>query len=74
MLMKNKDGLYECAICHTFATDNGRSLANHVNNVHRMDTRSYYDASPSVSSAHQYFQFIFPRRPIAATRFSDFLS
>lgn len=43
MLLKNKDGLYECLICHNFTTDKGRALANHVNRLHHMDSRVYYD-------------------------------
>jgi len=43
MLSQNKDGLYECAVCHNFVTDNGKSLSIHVNRVHQMDAKSYYD-------------------------------
>ena len=43
MLLKNKDGLYECLICHNFTTDNGRSLANHVRRAHGKDSKTYYD-------------------------------
>lgn len=43
MLQRNKDGLYECAICHEVAYDNVRALSSHIGKHHHMDAKTYYD-------------------------------
>lgn len=43
MLLKNKDGLYECAICHAATFDSVRGISNHVRTAHGKDAHAYYD-------------------------------
>ena len=43
MLQRNKDGLYECAICHEVAYDNVRALSSHIGKHHHRDAKTYYD-------------------------------
>lgn len=43
MLLKNKDGLYECAICHAATFDSVRGISSHVTKKHSKDAKSYYD-------------------------------
>ena len=43
MLQRNKDGLYECAICHEVAYENVRALSSHIGKHHHMDVKTYYD-------------------------------
>ena len=43
MLQRNKDGLYECAICHEVAYENVRALSSHIGKHHHIDAKTYYD-------------------------------
>lgn len=43
MLKVNKDGKYECCICHEVAYDNVRSLSVHLGKCHCIDAKTYYD-------------------------------
>ena len=43
MLLKNKDGLYECAICHAATFDSVRGISSHVTKKHGKDAKTYYD-------------------------------
>jgi G:T-mismatch repair DNA endonuclease (very short patch repair protein) len=43
MLKVNKDGKYECCICHEVSYDSVRSLSVHLGKCHHMDAKTYYD-------------------------------